>query len=184
MIPLHNVSHVLPPFVGSEPGHPALMSPYSATMVEFAQRFGTSPQRKLLIAGLLDYRARLSAIGVATGFQWLNGSFVEEVEITRSKPPSDIDLVTFARLPVPVGDVAAKMALVTANPDVFDPATAKATYNCDAYFVDLDIDPVGIVEMTRYWFGLFSHQRTTALWKGMLAVDLASDDPLARVVNA
>jgi hypothetical protein len=46
--------------------------------------------------------------------------------------------------------------------------------------VDLDKKPFLIVDDTRYWFGLFSHQRVTSLWKGMLSVSLQSDDDAAR----
>ena len=33
-----------------------------------------------------------------------------------------------------------------------------------------------IVDDTKYWFGLFSHQRNSSLWKGMLSISLDSDD--------
>jgi hypothetical protein len=50
----------------------------------------------------------------------------------------------------------------------------------DGSFVDLDKKSEFVVEDTRYWFGLFSHQRVTSLWKGMLKISLHSDDDKAK----
>jgi hypothetical protein len=33
-----------------------------------------------------------------------------------------------------------------------------------------------VVDDTRYWLGLFSHQRDTLLWKGILKVAMADDN--------
>ena len=63
---------------------------------------------------------------------------------------------------------------------LLDPEQAKTVFMCDAYFVDLLKPPELLVDDTRYWFGLFSHQRETALWKGMLQVPLCSDDDAAK----
>ncbi len=68
-------------------------------------------------------------------------------------------------------DDAAWQTFVMTNIALIDPAVVKAAYKCDAYFVDLDIAPVTVVNSTRYWFGLFSHRRG-GLWKGMLEIEL------------
>jgi len=39
------------------------------------------------------YRAALRDLGL-NGVQWINGSFCEDVERTRGRPPGDIDLVS------------------------------------------------------------------------------------------
>jgi len=147
-------------------------------MTELVSRFATSQPRIEILIGLLNYRERLRTLNIAQGFQWIDGSFVEDVEQTRSAPPGDVDVVTFA--PRPMADSAAWNTLIQANLDVFDPVQSKVTFRCDAYFVDLAKDPGLIVRDTAYWFGLFSHQRATSLWKGMLIVPLNSDDALAR----
>ena len=48
----------------------------------------------------------------------------------------------------------------------------------DAFFIDLLDPPELIVDASRYFLGLFSHQRITMIWKGMLQVRLedAQDD--------
>jgi len=65
---------------------------------------------------------------------------------------------------------------VNQNLDVFHPDQAKANFRCDARFVDLRLGAYDVVSQARYWFGLFSHQRVTAIWKGMLEVDLLQND--------
>lgn len=176
MIPDMNTPLVLSPFIGDGPNTKALMAPYEASMLEVVQRFATSLERVALLRGLLSYRDAMRAIGAVDGYQWLNGSFVEGVEAIRSRPPADIDLVTFSRLP---GDKLAKKRIASGNAKLFAPDRSKRDFQCDAYFVDLDKKPENLIDDTRYWFGLFSHQRGTWLWKGVLKVAMLSDDKAA-----
>jgi hypothetical protein len=177
MIPLWNLSGVLPPFVGS--GSAAVGSPYWATTEELALRFAQSPARRILFQGFLRYRRALVSVGIRDAFQWVNGSFVENVERMENRNPGDIDLVTFGHLPVDPRDRAARHAFAMAHPDLFEPLRSKSQYSCDAYFVDLSLPAKTLVSRSNYWLGLYSHRRTTYLWKGLVAVDLASDDSAA-----
>lgn len=179
MIPSMSTSMVLPPFVGDNPGVRAEMSPYVVTIKDVVQRFAISAERVAILKGLLAYRAALRNVGVLDGYQWLDGSFVEDVEKSRNRPPADIDMVTFARLPAM--DANLKGAWVQANSNLFNPKSAKRDFLCDAYFVDLQKRPELLVDDTRYWFGMFSHQRETSLWKGMLQVPMQSNDDEANV---
>lgn len=179
MIPGFNGSGVLPPFLG-DPGHKPSVSPYTVTMSQIARRFAISEQRKLILFGLLDYRAELMRRSITDGFQWIDGSFVEDVETTRSRPPKDLDLITVARRPPSVREHAAWRNFVHQNLYLFDPRLTSEAHKIDAYYLDLDTRPELIVESSTYWFGLFSHQRATYLWKGMLRVPLLSDDEEAR----
>ncbi|HXF46829.1 MAG TPA: hypothetical protein VNK91_12000 [Burkholderiaceae bacterium] len=174
-IPKLTTSGALPPFVGDTPTDEAQMAPYAVAFSELANRFGTTPQRWSLLNGLARYRAALRKAGIIAGFQWIDGSFLEDAEALRGRPPADIDLVTFAILP----PAMTPRAFVAAYSALLDHHAAKAAYGCDAYFVDLGLGarrPELLVAQTRYWFGLFSHQRASGLWKGMLQVDLYSDD--------
>lgn len=177
MIPEFNQSGVLPPFLpGESPTRHAGMAPYKTSIVDLVLRYAHSPERRAILQGLLDYRKQLRMLGISDGFQWIDGSFVEDIEANRSRPPADIDLVTFACRPVDHNDDSNWSQLIYHNQDVFIPKEAQRKYQCDAYFVDLDLDPKHVVDMTRYWFGLFSHQRDSYLWKGMLEVPLNCDD--------
>ena len=179
MIPAFNLSRVLPPFIGASATERDGLSPFETTMGELVNRFATSDERARILEGLLDYREAVRQIGIVEGFQWIAGSFCEEVETIRGCPPNDVDVVTFGRRPVPD---AQWVGFFLANPQVFNPVIAKQTFKSDAYYVDLSNDPDIIVEDTTYWSGLFSHQRNSHLWKGMIKVPLASDDAAARAL--
>lgn len=181
MIPEFNVGGVLPPFLGAGPGAAAAeQSPYGANMLELVQRFGTSPERGALLSGLLRLRARLREIGIEHGLQWIDGSFVENAEITKGRPPGDIDVVTLLRRPQNHVDEDKWRAFVLEHGSTtFNPAHTKAKYSCEAFYVDLFADPESTARQIAYWFGLFSHQRDTFRWKGMVEIRLEEDDSAA-----
>lgn len=179
-IPANTISGVLPPFTGETSADKANVSPYQAEISDVIFRYATSPERVEILTGLVEYRKALADLGIVQGFQWLDGSFVEDVETIRSRPPGDIDLVTFAHRTV--ADPDEWFGVVMSNLHLFDPEQSKLKYKCDAYFVDMSIDPELLVTNTAYWFNLFSHQRGAgATWKGMIRVSLTSDDDLAEL---
>lgn len=117
-------------------------------------------------------------LGFSEGFQWLDGSFVEDVEQSQARSPGDIDLVTFAMTPDGMSPSEVE-ALPKLHPDLLDPVRAKAHYGCDAYLMRLDGSPERLVRRAAYYFGLFSHRRSDNVWKGVLAMPLRSDDDAA-----
>ena len=149
-------------------------------MTEIVQRFATSAERVAILRGLLNYRAALAAVGLDNGYQWLDGSFVEDCEATRGRAPGDIDVVTFAYRPVAMTGNHDWMQFFVQNQNLFDTNQTKADFRCDAYYIDLLKPPHITVSDTAYFNGLFSHHRDTAQWKGMLLVELRSDDVAAR----
>lgn len=177
MIPSHNESGVLPPFLGDNPAARAAMAPYHVSLLEVVNRFATSQDRINILTGFIAYRDALRKFGFLNGFQWVNGSFLEDVETKLHRSPNDIDIVTFSYRPAGYEDATSWMNLVGSRPDLFDPDETKNNFLCDAYFVDLSLGkPAYLVDQTKYWFGLFSHQRDTFLWKGMLEIPLTDDD--------
>lgn len=172
-IPDFTLSGVLPPYVGPTPVLSAAMSPYATSLTRIAHKLCGSDERKEIFRGLLVYRQQLARIGLINGMQWLSGSFMENIESLEKRSPRDVDIVTFCHRPVHLlQDDSAWFAFINTNRALFDPAQAKTSYKCDSYFVDLDTPPANIVNLTRYWFGLFSHRRA-GLWKGLLRVSLA-----------
>lgn len=184
-IPDFTISGVLPPFLGTTPVVSALMSPYQTTLARIAGKLCQSKERKEIFGGLLAYRQRLGEVGLQTGFQWLSGSFMENIEALEGRNPRDVDVVTFCHRPQASRDDAAWEVFAEENIALIDPNSVKTVFQCDAYFVDLDITPLSIVDQTRYWFGLFSHRRG-GLWKGMLQVPLSitADDAEAFALMA
>jgi hypothetical protein len=180
MITAFGISGVLPPFIGADPSNRASTSPYAATATEVVSRFATSAERVALLDGLLRYRAALASIGISNGFQWVDGSFVENCETIRQRPPGDVDVVTFAQRPPAAVQDHDWRQFISANSNLFVPQRTKADFSCDAYYIDLNKPASIIVLDTAYFNGLFSHQRDTAMWKGMILVALNSDDAAAR----
>ena len=184
MIPAHNQSGVLPPFLPeSSPRVPSAMAPYKVTLLEIAQRFSYSNTRREIIQGLVLYRDELRKEGITSGFQWINGSFVEDVERSIGRPPNDVDVITFANRPLVYLEIQKWRNFVKRRKDLFSPNESKKKYRCDAYYVDMSLEPKLLVNLTKYWFGLFSHQRDTFLWKGMLEVPLDDDQDVISFLN-
>lgn len=178
MIPQISKSLVLPPFLGEQPGVRSWASPYQASMSEVVGRYATSPARAWLLHGLLSYRDALFAAGLWDGYQWLAGSFVEDVERERKRPPHDIDVVTFSSTPV---DAAVRQAWLATHRNLLDRGKVKRRFLCDGFFVDLRKPADLLVDDACYLFGLYSHQRASLRWKGILKIPLASDDTAAKV---
>ncbi len=179
VIPAFGPSGVLPPYVGTDPANRPSMSPYGASMTDIVDRFAISSERIAILRGLLAYRAALAGIGIVNGSQWIDGSFVEDCETIWNRPPSDVDIVTFAYRPQAASAGQDWAQVIHANLDIFDPMRAKAIFKCDAYYIDLNKAAHLMVSDTAYFNGLFSHQRSTRLWKGMISVSLSSDDAAA-----
>ena len=180
-IPPFTASGVLPPYLGGDPAVAGVMSPYRVTLTELVQRFSYTPERRAILAGFLAHRACLIGFGV-TGIQWIDGSFLEDIENTAARAPGDIDVVNFIeRPPAYRGNHAAWGTFFQSRLDVFHPQTAKAAYRTDAYFVEVEFGPALVIQQTAYWCGLFSHNRATGLWKGMLEIllDAHQDDDAA-----
>lgn len=156
----------------------AQSSPYEATTSELVHRFAFSPVRCKILDGLLRYRCEIRGLGFNDGFQWLDGSFVEDIEGRDGRPPNDIDVVTFSHRPAGMNDAQVR-SLLASRPDLFDHDRCKEAFHCDTTIVSLDTRPEWLVIQTRYWYGLYSHRRGDAAWKGMLQVPLHSDDDQA-----
>jgi hypothetical protein len=146
-------SGVLPPFVGGDPTVSALMAPFETTLNRIAVRMCGSERRTTIFHGLLNYRQALAAVGLQDGFQWLSGSFMEDIETLEKRSPRDVDVVTFIRRPPQfVNDDAGWQAYLEPNEIIFDHELIKAQFHCDAYFVDMSTDVFSVVDQTRYWF--------------------------------
>ncbi len=174
-IPNWNAQGIIPPV---DPGDPVSIerSPYIVSLADLVLRYGTTKERVKILAGFLDFRAALHNLGVVQGFQWVDGSFLENIEALENRNPNDMDVVTFFHLPK--GQDQAN--LVNLAPRVFASVHTKQDYEVDAYFVMLnDGPPEPLVGQSAYWYSLWSHRRN-GVWKGYLQIDLSSaEDPVA-----
>lgn len=174
-IPSWTAMGILPPLDAARPTS-VERSPYFVSLPEVVLRFKTSPERRAILAGLLRYRSALHAVGLTRGFQWLDGSFLENVEMLENRAPNDLDLVTFFHLPEGV----AQLEIQARHPGLFpltreQRAAFKNDYNIDAYLVDLATPANRLIETSTYWYSVWSHRRD-ARWKGFLAIDLAPEE--------
>jgi len=171
-IPDFTVDGLLPPFVGENPAlQSSLMSPYEVTVEEFVERFSTNPERIKILVDWMQHRKALRELGVVEGFQWLDGSFVENKEDLRGCPPNDLDLIMFIRRPMEAIDDESWHSLVRKHLHLFIRDHIKQKFKLDAFVFELDASNIEVLlDRTRYFLQLFTHQRDTGIWKGMLRI--------------
>lgn len=168
-IPAWDELGLLPPLRPGAAGLDRDRSPYPVRLVDVVRRFGSTPDRRIILRGLLRFRAGLRDLGISAGFQWLDGSFFEDVEATRGRPPNDIDVVTFGEL----GDEALQQARYAESPELFDHLAARLNFFVDNYFVELGVPMArdGVRDIG-YWYSMWAHRREDQRWKGFIEVDL------------
>jgi hypothetical protein len=169
MVASWNMAGVLPPIWPGEDGHSPNRSPYLVTLTEVIEHFSSSPERITILEGFLNYRAALHKVNILEGFQWLDGSFLENVEVLESRSPKDVDVVTFFHLP----NGQTQKSLLSENGQLFNPVLAKKAFTVDAYaFVLGESTESRHVKQISYWYSMWSHRRD-GMWKGFLQIDLA-----------
>ena len=153
------------------------LSPYRCTTAELVDKLAFSQPRVTILEGFLRLRQELRTLGI-NGFQWLDGSFSEDIETQANRDPGDIDVVTFVAKSHSVSQVD---SIKAAHTDLFQKALVKHAFHVDHFVVPLASEPGLLVELTRYWCGLFSHRKGDGIWKGMLRVelDITADDHAA-----
>lgn len=167
-IPHWNAQGVIPPINELNPTS-VERSPYTVTLADLVNRFATSLARRAILQGFLEYRMALHKAGFITGFQWIDGSFLENTERLEGRDPKDIDVVTFLHTP-------GNLAITPDMLQLFDHDDVKRRFKVDGYPVELDsISPRELVSWSAYWYSMWSHRRNQ-LWKGYVQVELAPAD--------
>lgn len=174
VIPQWDMHGVLPPMIGY--GDNALRSPYRVSLPDVIHRFGNYSTRTIILDGFLRFRARLHAIGLTEGYQWLDGSFVEDTELLLNRQPGDIDVVTFYKEPTGV----TQEALLDGHPDIFSYEQEKVkarieSFKVDSYIFSLSGDPAYLHEQTCLWHDTWSKRRNNVR-KGYVSIDLDPKD--------
>ena len=168
----------MPPFVG-EPAATANRSPYIVPLGELIDTFGTTEARRALLRNLLRYRELLAGAGYVSGLQFIDGSFVESVEVTQGRAPNDIDLFSFLNAPASFLDGSSNWSLHGLpfwKDEIINRKKNKERFCLDTYAILLqERDLASLIQDAIYWYSLFSHQRETLAWKGFAAVPLDVD---------
>ncbi len=119
--------------------------------------------------------------GYTEGLQFIDGSFVEEIERIQGRPPNDIDV--FSLLSAPQKYLSDPVAWQTSGiafwkQEVIDRERNKLRLALDTYAIlTQEMSLSMLVKDVIYWYGLFAHQRGTFAWKGFTIVplDVAGD---------
>ena len=165
-IPDWNANGVLPPVAVGVSGNSRNRSPYIVYLTEFVEHFAYSVERIAILEGFLRFREELHKKGLDSGFQWLDGSFLENIEVLENRPPEDLDVVTF------FAELTTEKQLLLINN--FDADYWGKERGIDSYFAQTDhADYVKNAHIISYWYSMWSHRRD-GLWKGFVQVDLDS----------
>ena len=172
-IPPWNTGGVLPPIYPGYPGESLFRTPFQVSLSDLVIHFSITTRRQTILKGFLEYRNNLHKAGLSQGFQWINGSFVENVETNQNRAPNDIDVVTFFELPP--GETEA--TLITKFPHLFNHKQIKQQFLTDSYYLPLGSDkPISyFIRQSNYWYSMWAHQRDSLTWKGFLEIDLSRD---------
>jgi hypothetical protein len=174
-LPPFDMRGLLPPFNGGNPTE-FDRSPYFCSMTELCLALGTTDHRKGLLRNLISYRALIASDEFIEGVQFINGSFVENIEINEGRNPSDIDV--FSILVPPAKYVNAPALWQSTGSafwqnEIIDNTKNKSRFSVDCYALMLNIRDLGnFLRQSLYWYSLFSHKRSNYEWKGFAAVPL------------
>jgi hypothetical protein len=79
MIPSFDHNGVIPPYLGNPANGSNFVSPYPTDSLELCQRFATSKDRIAILKKFMAFREEMRNFGIS-GFQYLDGSFLEDIE--------------------------------------------------------------------------------------------------------
>jgi hypothetical protein len=127
----------------------------------------------------------MTNLGYADGVQFVDGSFVENVESREGRDPGDIDLFSFLVRPLHYRTNAALWAttgFAEWTREIADRNRNKMRFGLDTYAIAIDqFRALGLIDETMYWYSLFAHKRITHDWKGFVRIPLnPADDVAAR----
>ncbi len=146
-------------------------SPYRTDIVSFVEHFAGSQDRIIILEGFLKYRGLLRENGIVSGIQWINGSFVENVEMSRKRSPHDIDVVTF--FDIPEGE--SQLSLLRKAPCLCEHDFIKQQYHVDGYLQSFGSTAQQKIRAgITYWYSMWSHTRNKE-WKGFIEISLDTD---------
>ena len=116
-IPDFNYNNVLPPHLGN-PTDTSKISPYKTDIMEFCKKFATSSER-----------IEACKKNIVNGFQWIDGSFTENIEASEKRAPHDIDVVSF------ISQISPQLEqdIIIKFPAFASPSLSKSQYHVDHY---------------------------------------------------
>lgn len=174
---LFNMAGVISPVDDKNPTS-TNRSPYLLQPANFVKIFGFTKERLIILQGLFKYRSELYEVGITSGFQWLNGSFVTDIENLEQRPPGDIDVVTFFYLP----ENETQQSFLPKTKNLLNTKFTKPEFKVDAYPVVLGekITPA-LIDRISYWYSMWSHRKSDNMWKGFIKLELNPSEDIQAV---
>jgi hypothetical protein len=187
-LPHFDARGLLPPISGGDDTN-SDRSPYFCTMTELCSAMGSSDHRKLLLRNLIDYRAVIASDDFIDGVQFINGSFVENIELTEGRDPNDIDVFSILMPPQKYVNAPAlwqSNGIAFWQNEIADNPKNRVRFSLDVYGLIVNVANLGLfLRQSLYWYSLFSHKKSSREWKGFVAVPLnVIDDQTALAVLA
>lgn len=167
-IPDFDHNNVLPPFINGRPGILTNHSPYICTIQEFCEKFATTEVRIELLTKFVEFRLKVHESEITSGFQWVDGSFLEDKEKALNKDPNDIDVATFFQVSSPNTEDKIKNEF----PEFINRGLAKDNYMLDNLLIHITpLAPYDLIRNTNFISKLFSYSRR-GVHKGMVEIHL------------
>jgi len=164
---------VIPPIRPEAEGHSPDRSPYESDIKSLILRFATSKKRINILKSFLDFRRYFYDLNVTRGFQWVDGSFCQDVEAIEGRDPGDIDVVTFFYVP----EEPLTPEIIEGIQNLIDSEYTKPRFNVDAYGMQLGTEfSPATVKLLSYWYSMWSHRKSDNMWKGFVQVPLSPDE--------
>lgn len=134
--PFDHNNNVRPPFLESNPTSRQAFSPYKCSIGEFCRKFAVSDEHINILKKYVEFRLECFGTGIHNGFQWIDGSFVEDTQQRESREPHDIDVVSFIyRAYINPNNI------IKSFPEFINPKLSKNRYLVDHYIVVADLNP-------------------------------------------
>ncbi len=169
-LPPHRGDSYLPDFVGPTPT--SGRSPFVVSTAELVRAYGSTDARCDLLEGLINFRSRARKLGI-NGIQWLDGSFVSDVETREGRPPNDIDVVTHFQSSL------TQQQLFAQDPELFQQQATRKLFGIDHYWFDAGRNkPFVVLQVGCYWHGMWSRSKdpVAPASKGYIALILDASD--------
>ena len=162
-------------FLVGDANNPHSYSPYPCDIMEFCQRFSTTPARIAILKGFVGFRLACVANGLC-GRQWVDGPFVEDIEASMGRDPKTVIVTSL----IEIHTQEQANSLVQNFPAFADPRISARDYSVEHYIFVINQSPDEIISWSKFWNHLYSHNER-GVWKGMLEIPLYDNDNYDRM---
>lgn len=185
-IPPFEENNLLPPYRADrydviDNFHDEYLSPFKCNLLELCERFATSKERVEILKGLFFFRKAMFDHNILLGYQWLYGSFTENIEAIENRSPNDLDVATFYQGAPDTNAAHWKEVF----PEFVSSRLSKEKYKLDQTSYPILVAPpshVIHVDIVSDLIQLFTHTRK-GVWKGILRLELNTPAEDEKAIN-